>query len=114
MADDFKSTKEITLQPNDSAVAYQFEVTISSSATANDGKIGFGRTVSSGVVTAHAEDGTTSADLIDSYSESDNIITVILSYPTAGADTYHLTFVCTLDNASTKELDFNRVVAKDK
>jgi len=110
----FKTKGNIILQPNDDGLVHQFEVTVSSSATANDGMIGFGRSVSSVVITAHKDDGTSETDMLGSDSETDNVISLPLSYPTTnGAGKYHIVFVCTLDDASVKELDFNRVIARD-
>ena len=110
---DFKTKGNIILQPLDENVGHQFEVTVSSSATANDGKIGFGRSVSSVVITAHKDDDTAETTLLGSDSLSSNVITLPLNYAGGGAGRYHLKFVCTLDNSSVRELNFNRVVCQD-
>jgi hypothetical protein len=112
----FKGNQKIQLQPYDYAINYEFEITVCSSSTANDGYISYGRTVSSVAVSGYAEDKTTLAnDLIASTpSVNQNIITVPLSYPTiSGEGRYNLKFQLTLDNGSRVEADFNRVQAED-
>lgn len=114
---DFQGTDQITVQPGDEQVPYTFTFTVCSSATANDGAIPFGTTVDSVVVSATMADGTADAELVDSSSESANVVTVKLTYPsTNGNGRYHLKFLITLDNvdASVIEFDFNRVVVEDK
>ena len=110
---DFKGNDAITLHPGDDSLEFSFQVTISTSATANDGKIGFGRTVSSVALTAHKDDGsdTSETGMPGAHTLLTNVITVPLSYPTGLAGTYHLRFLCTLDDASVKDLYFDRVRA---
>ncbi len=115
--DDFEGEEYITLQPNDTAQLYQFQVRIASSTTENDGKIGFGRTVSSVVCTAHAEsDGAAVTSMLNGSASvsGTNVLQQSFDYPTEGVADYHLTFVCTLDNGSTKALAFNGVEAVNK
>ena len=73
-------------------------------------------------VSGYALDKTTEAnDLIFSTPQLEkstsrkDIITVPLKYPeTSGDGRYSLKFECTLDSGETKELDFDRVIAKNK
>ncbi len=112
---DFKEQGDIIIQPGDIKVPYQFNLPANSSATANDGAIPFGTTISSVAVTAHKSDGGVATGLVFSSSESGDVVTASLSYPSTGVGTYHLTIVCTLDNAATViEFDFNRVKVRNK
>lgn len=111
----FTGTASIILQPGDADVPYSFKFTICSSATANDGSIPFGRTISSAAVTAHTAAGTdATSELIESSTLSDTTVTIELDYPsTTGTGKYHIKFVLTLDNAAKMEFDFNRIYARD-
>lgn len=110
----FQGTKEIILQPYDE-VTREFEVTICSAAGANDGMLAYGDGIDTFGVKAHSEDGTdTTSEMIESSSETSNIITAKIKYPTtSGPGTYHLTFEIVTDNGDKKELDFNRITAVD-
>lgn len=115
--DDFEGRELIILQPGDTLQTYRFNVRIASTVSANDGKIGFGRTISSAVCTAHTEADATAVTSILNGSCSvsgSNVLVQSLDYPTEGEGDYHLKFVCTLDNSSTKELDFNRIECLDR
>jgi hypothetical protein len=116
---DFQGNDDINVQPGTSKYAYEFEITVCSAAGANDGFLAFGRTIASVVTTAHKHgpvlvDAT--ADLIEGTpTESDQVITVKLNYPTInGAGRYKLEFVMTLDDGSVEEADFGRVIVKDR
>jgi hypothetical protein len=109
----FTTNNNIILQPNDSGLEHQFKVTVSTSITANDGIIGYGRSVSSISITAHKDDGTSETGMLGAATLLANVITLPLSYPSGGVGRYHIRFVCTLDDGSKKELDFNRVEAKN-
>lgn len=113
----FTGTKAIIIQPSDSAVPYTFHFTVCSNATANDGAIPYGLTITNSTVTAHREDGTAvTTGIISVTSLTSYITTVLLSYPTSTgvvAGKYHLTFKNTLSDTSIKEFDFNRVIVKN-
>jgi len=114
---DFSTRGSISLQPNDVAVPYSFEFKPASATGANDGSIPYGDSVASCAVTAHTDESGTdvTSELINSSSLSDNIVTVILDYPSmTGIGEYHLTFVITATGGFKKEFDFNRVRARDK
>ena len=116
MADDFMGLDTIGLQPLDSNLPYTFEVTVCSSATANDGAIPFGLSVTGVVVVAYSETlGTdvTATMIQGTPTVSSNIVTVDLNWPGA-AGRYKLTFKCTLTGGLVKELDFTRISALDK
>ena len=110
-------TSNIILQPGDSKVPYSFTFTINSSATANDGAIPFGQTVTSIVVTVHLDDADNTdktSEVVNSSSLADNIATVLLDYPsTTGAGCYHLNILATLSGSAVMEFDFNRISARD-
>lgn len=107
----FKSGK-ILLQPQD-VIGYTFQFPTCSSATANDGAIPFGRTISSVTVVAYNEDDEIiTNDLLDELPTlSDDLVTVVLKY--AGVGRYKLTFKLTLDNSWIKEVDFTTIYGKD-
>lgn len=112
----FKTSGEISLQPNDN-MGYSFTVTVGSSATANDGFIPYGTTVSSVVVIAYDKDdvNVTSELIFGTPSVSQNVVSMQLKYPTTSGDgRYKLTMILTLDNGDVKEADFDRVYARNK
>ena len=112
---DFKEQGDIIIQPGDVKVPYSFSLQPASSASANDGAIPYGSHIDSVVVTAHKSDGGVATGLVFSSSESADVITVMLSYPSTDDGTYHLKFVCTLDTDSTViEFDFNHIKVRDK
>ena len=113
MGDSFHGVKTITVQPGSATVPYTFTFAACSSATANDGSIPFGTTISSAVVKAFNEAGTDStAVLISAQSVASPVVTVSLKYPTT-AGRYSLEFVLTLSSAAVMEFDFTRVFAED-
>ena len=111
----FKNNEEIVLQPEDADVVYEFEVTTASTSGSNDGYLAYGRSVSSVVVKTYDEGGTEVNDLLDgSATITDSTIYQPLQYPsTSGEGRYKITFILTLDDASTKEADFFRVFCED-
>ena len=111
---DFQDYGDITVQPGDLTVPYQFSMPPCSSASANDGAIPYGTTIASVVVTGEKADGTAATGLVASSSVASNIVTVNLTYPSTGEGLYHLEFVCTLNTGAKIELDFNRVKVRDK
>jgi len=114
--DSFQGARPIILQPGTLAMAYTFEFEICSAADANDGSIPFGRTIDSVAVKVYDVDrNDVTTDIINgSPSESAEIVTIAFDYPTTnGAGVYNLEILCTLDDASVEEFDFNRIIAKD-
>lgn len=113
MADSFQGIDKIIVQPGSATVPYTFTFAAASSATANDGSLPFGTTISSAVVKAFDEAGTDStALLIASQSLSSPVVTVNLKWPTT-AGRYSLEFVLTLSTSAVMEFDFTRVYAED-
>ena len=110
--DSFLETDDITIQPNDLGVPYNFVFNPCSSPASNDGALPFAAIITQAVVTAHTGAGTNASDLLQSASLLNRYtITVYLKYPsTHGVGTYHLTFVLTLDSGAVMEFDFNHVV----
>ncbi len=113
----FDGTKPIILQPQDVSVQYQFGFSACSATTANDGSIPFGLTISNSSVTCHREDGTVcTSGVIANSSHSGWVTSALLSYPTSsGSQTgrYHLVFKLTLNDASIREYDFNRLIVRN-
>ena len=113
MADSFQGVSDIIIQPGSATVPYTFTFAACSSATANDGSIPFGTTISSAVVKAFNEAGTDSTtSLISSQSLVTPVVTVNLKWPTTDGR-YSLEFVLTLSSGAVMEFDFTRVYAKD-
>ena len=114
MADDFKGVKDIMLQSSDSSVPYDFVFSPCSSATANDGSLPNGTSVSTVVVSAYKKDtNVVNTQIVTSSSVSSNTVTANLSFPSvAGTGWYGLTFVVTLDTGAIMEFDFNRIHAE--
>ena len=115
MADSFDGVEVIILQPGSATVPFTFTFAAASSATANDGSIPFGTTMSSVVVTAFDEGGTDrTTEIVASESNTATVQTVNLKYPsTTGAGRYSLEFVATLSSGAVMEFDFTRIYAKD-
>lgn len=118
---DFQGTQSIFLQPGDAAVPYTFEITVSSNSTANDGAIPYGHSVSSVVTSVHREDGTVvTTGIVTTSSETADVVTLWLKYPSSsGFQTgkHHITFTCTIADATTtytRELDFNRLIVRNR
>lgn len=126
---DFETAGLIELQPLDEKVPFQFEVTICTAASTNDGFLPYGYSVASAEVTVTkypSSQAATSAMVssASSLSVSSNVITTFLTYPVSsssgssilGAGTYHMTFKLTLtgSTARIREANFNRVFARDK
>lgn len=111
--DSFKGTKVIRLQPGTTKAPYQFTFEVNSSLTANDGAIPYGTTITSAAVKAFDEAGTdATAELINSTTNTDTVVKVLLKYPT-DAGRYSLEIVLTLTDTSTEEFDFTRIYAED-
>lgn len=113
---DFKTQGQIILQENDN-MGYSFEITVASSASANNGFIPFDTTVSSVVVVAYDKNNeVVTSDLIfGTPTVTNNIISMQLKYPvTNGEGRYKITMILTLDNGDVKEADFDRVYVKNR
>lgn len=110
----FEGYDEIILQPNDQ-ISYEFNITVESSQGANDGFLPYGRSVSSVAVSGYSEDGITTDNhmIVGLPSVVNNLVSVVLRYPSAGVGRYRLEMVLTLDNGQTKEADFSRIQAID-
>ena len=113
MSDSFQKSETITLQPGSATVPYTFTFAAASSATANDGSIPYGNTISGADVKAFDEAGTdVTSDMIASETNTTLVVTVNLKYPgTEGR--YSLEFVLTLSSGAVMEFDFTRIYAED-
>lgn len=115
---DFEGTDYIIVQPSDDNVPYSFGFSVCTAATANDGSLPFGTSISNYTIAAHKH-GTTDVDatteLIASHGRNALVVQARLQYPTTlGVGLYHLKFVLTLSDTSIIEFDFNRVIVRDK
>ena len=106
----------MVLQPGDSKILITYKFPIKTSSSDSSNYIPYGCTISGALVTATTSDGTdATSDLI--YSNpivSDDSVIVPYKYPTInGEGTYHVKFILQIDNDSTMECDFNRIIARD-
>lgn len=115
MSDSFQGVADIELQPGSATVPYTFTFAAASSATANDGSIPNGTTISSGVVKAFDEAGNdVTTEMVASKSNTTTVQTIDLKYPaTTGAGRYSIEMLLTLSSGAVMEFDFTRVYAKD-
>jgi len=109
---DFKTVGDIKLRSGDE-ISYTFKITSCSTATANDGFLPYGRTISDVTVVAYNTDGTavTSALIEGTPSLVSNTVTCVLKYPVTDGR-YTLKFSLLLDNSETKDAYFKRVRAE--
>ena len=114
---DFQGNDSIIVQPGTLDYPYEFEITVCSAVGANDGFLAFDRTIASVEIKAFTH-GTASLEDLELIEDSDLngfIITVNLTYPsTNGRGRYKLEFVLTLDDGSTEEVDYGRILVKDR
>lgn len=115
MGDSFQGVADIILQPGDATVPYTFTFAAASSATANDGSIPYGTTISGADVKAFDEGGTDrTTEMVASETNTTTVVTINLKYPaTTGAGHYSLEILLTLNSGAVLEFDFTRVYAKD-
>ena len=118
MSDSFQKSEIIRLQPGSATVPYTFTFAAASSATANDGSIPYGTTISqepgADVKAFDEAEADVTSDLIASESNTTLIVTINLKYPTTpGAGRYSLEIVLTLSSGAVMEFDFTRVYAED-
>ena len=115
MGDLFSTNGLILLQPGSATVPYTFTFAAASSATANDGSIPFGATISSKAVKAFDAAGNdVTSEIVASSSLSSPVVTVSLKYPaTTGDGVYSLEILLTLSTGAVMEFDFTRVYAED-
>jgi hypothetical protein len=109
----FEGSKKILLYEGDTNVSFDFQFTVCSSSTANDGFIAFGLDATSVNIYGYAEDDSAATGLVGPYSLSNNIVTVALSYPTEGAGSYKLYFKLGLSDGSIVWARFDRVFCED-
>ena len=120
---DFQGAANIILQPTEQQVPYNFPFPVATSATANDGAIPYGDSVSACTVKAYNSDGgDVTSEIVHGSSVESNTVTVELNYPaSSGEGDYKLTFQITTTNGVHLEFDFggsyarspDRFVARD-
>ncbi len=118
---DFEGTKAIILQPGDIAVPRQWEFTVCSGSTTNDGALPFEYSIDSVATTIHREDGTNlTTSILSTSSCTGNILTTWLTYTTVSPvpGKHHMKFTAVINNPTgtteyTEEFDFNRLILKD-
>ena len=115
MSDSFQGVSTIQLQPGSNAVPYTFTFAAASSATANDGSIPYGTTVSSAVIKIFDEAGEDkTTEMVVSETNTATVLTISFKYPaTAGTGRYSIEMLVTLDSGAVMEFDFTRVYAED-
>lgn len=112
----FSGTDEIILHRYDDGIPFAFALPACSTATANDGAIPNGTTISSATVTVHKS--RTGADVttqmvVGSPSVGANLITVALQYPpTSGVGSYYIRFLITITGGAIMEFNFDRLEVK--
>jgi hypothetical protein len=111
---DFKTNGRVTLRPDD-IKGKSYTITVSSSATANDGYIPYNTNVSSVVVIAYdSDDEIVTTDLIEGTpTVTNNVIYVQYKYPILNLNgQYKIVFKLTLDNGDVYIAIFGRVFAE--
>ena len=125
MADQFKGSHYIELQPGDSNLPYSFKFVACSAATANDGAMPYGATMRKmQYIRSHEANSTAeSTKPIASASLSSNTLTANFSWTTDGISPglRHITMRMTAvlggvntDVSFTRTYDFDRLVMRDK
>ncbi len=120
ISDDFDGTKPILLRPDDANLPYSVEMTVCTAKKANNGVVPFGRTIASVDVTSHKDtpegDVDATAELIQAFTLNGFVVELVLSWP-SGTDLeegiYHIKFLLTFDNASTKQVNFYKVYCRE-
>jgi len=123
MSDSFKGTDRIILQPGDTSVPYNFQVTVATSSSLNNGHLPYNSTVHTFTASVHSQHGTTTntSGIVVGSSVDGNTLVVKLGYSTSVSNgLYHLTMKVTASiKGSTgsvfkKEIDYNRLWLTDK
>jgi len=83
MGDSFQGVKSIVIQPGSATVPYTFTFAACSTATANDGSIPFGTTISSAVIKIFSDNGVdrTSEIVVGTPTNTTTVLTISLKYP---------------------------------
>ncbi len=111
---DFIGTTDIILRPDAASLIRTFQITVCSSATANDGHIPYGRTIGSYTATAYTSaDADVTSDIIASSARSSFVITVKFKYLAKhkGVNCY-LILLLTLDDSSVIPVRFELIRLK--
>lgn len=114
MSHDFKGNTAFYLRSGDN-LGREWEITVCSSASANDGQIPYGLSVVSVDTIAYDKDNSdVTSDLVDGTpSVTNNIISGNIKYPTTnGVGRYKLSFLLTLSNGKQKRVEFDTIFAK--
>jgi len=125
MADSFKGSEKIDIQPGDANVPLQMRLNPASGSTKNDGAIPYGSTVATATFKVHnAESNSSSTALLSNTSEagvsSSNVIIAYFSYSsTLREGLYHVTATvgCSLSGSTVlmyREFDYNRINHKNR
>ena len=115
MSDSFQGIADIILQPGSATVPYTFTFAAASSATANDGAIPYGTTITSAIIKVFDEAGVDkTTEIIASETNTTTVLTLSLKYPTtAGVGRYSIEMIVTLSSSAVMEFDFTRLYAED-
>lgn len=114
-----KGNLKVILQPGDTKYGVSVKITTASSSTANDGFLRYGQSVSSvsHTITKVDSDGTDYTTELTHTNPTvvNNVVYIELKYnTTAGTGRYKITFVLTLSDGGTRELDFTRLYLLDE
>ncbi len=111
---DFIGTTDIILRPSAASLTRTFQITVCSSATANDGHIPNGRTISSYTAKIYTVGDTeVTSDVKSADSRSNFVITVKFKYSATyeGTNCY-MVLVLTLDDSSVVPVRFELIRLK--
>ncbi|MDD5724338.1 MAG: hypothetical protein PHY29_11475 [Syntrophales bacterium] len=117
IVDDFKEADEVKIQPSTVDYPLSMTFTVCSSATANDGNIPFGDSISSAVVKAYDADGTdVTSDMVTTPASVDGTtVSYGISYYEGATSGYHkLTAVLTMASGYVDEFDLKKIWCGDR
>lgn len=116
---DVQGQKKTRLRPGDTKVGYTLKVESASTATANDGYIPYGTTVSGVTSTVYDEDGNAvTADIVYAVSTISaqsgyDEVKIEFQYPSTNGDgRYTLKHALTLSDGGTLDLYYSRIYAE--
>ena len=109
--DNFQGQSRITIQKYAYQMSYNFEFTVCTSISANDGYLPHGTNIASIDVIIKDKDNNEISDILSPASSvSNNIVTVSLNYKKSESkNLLSLIIRYTLDNGSKDEADFARI-----
>jgi hypothetical protein len=111
MKDDFNQFDKIVLRPYSANVEYQFDFPNNSAETASDGYLPFGTVLTSASAVIYDEGNNLITDMLQgSPALSGSMVTLSLSYPSAGEGRYEARFTL-MDNNIHYQANFSSIFA---